>query len=607
MIGRRLTGFFALVGLLAAALAPPAATAAPATYAAGAWVLRVKSGSGAPPVGSAPVLADVTYAFGAWTQSGRGAARLKNVPGLTVSTGGSPVLVWGISAQPTGAGCGNAAHWIAAGTVAEGTAAITPTSSVAGDSAHLSSGQCKFNVTASNAYGTSNTAVLTLIPDANAVSLGDNAVNYPGGTFAWAATNPYSIPGFEAGTTPGQRKLLLTPGIDKGTGGLNFADFPFTSEIKLVDADPTKPSVLAALSIGGAGSGSAWITAENLTIDGTTTNDRVTVANSAHVTLRGLTIGQTPASYAPNLMAIKVGPTSTDTLIEQSYIRYHQRAIEDAGTRTTVQDNVFRYFLGQCVYLANTSNSAQILRNICLSPYRFPGDTGDVHFDFAQRADDFGGYEVPQGSGNIQAADTGVAQNDLWENNIFFNADARGSATGFASWRSGQNSKSTNFIWRNNILATSDANGFTISSNGGTSYIVNNIVIKANTGDFTGAPVGAGLEILGPSLNFNGQFPGNWAGTLTVAGNFVGDTHAEGTYATPSLGTNAFYGRATWPAAQWVNGEPRARLESKSFADYQAMTAAEIATWVKDTFRRVDDKGPVRRDTGAWRTGNTVP
>lgn len=603
MIGRRLAGFLALLGLLAVAFAPPAATAAPAAYAAGAWVLKVKGAGGAPPAGTAPVLADVTYAFGAMTQTGRGVSRLKNFPGLVVSNGGSAITGWSVTTKPTGAGCGNAAHWLAAGSVAEGASAITPTPSSAGDTVRLSSGDCAFLVTATNAYGTSAPATMTLNVDPNAASLGDNAVNYPGGTFA----NPYSIQGFEQYTTAGQRKLLIAPGIDKGTTGLNFSDFPFTSEVKLVDADPTHPSVLPALSIAGAGTGSAWITAENLTIDGTTTNDRVTVANSAHTTLRGLTIGRTPASYAPNLFAIKVGPTSTDTLIEQNYIRYHQRAVDDAGTRTTVQDNVWRYFLGQCVYLSSTSNAAIIRRNICLSPYRFPGDTGDVHFDFAQRADDFGGYEVPQGSGNIQAADTGVAQNDLWENNIFFNADARGSATGFASWRSGQNSKSTNFIWRNNILATSDANGFTISSNGGTSYVVNNVVIKANVGDFTGAPVGTGTFTVGPNINIGAKNPTNWSGTMTVAGNFVGDDINIGPYATPTLGTNYAKDLATWTAGEWVNGEPRARLESKSFGDYQAMTAAEIATWVKDTFRRFDDKGPVRRDTGAWRTGNTVP
>lgn len=560
---------------------------------------------GSPSGATAPILNDTSIPFGSWTQSGRGVVRLSSPTlGLLVSTGGSPVTGWNVVTQGTGSGCGNSAHWIAAGAVSEGASAITPTSSIAGDTAKLSSGTCNFTVTASNAVGTSPAKTLTLNVVANAVSLGDNAVNYPGGTFA----NPYSVAGFESGTTAGQRKFILTPGIQLPNYGIGFVDFAFTSEIKIVDADPARPAVVPGIAIAKSSGTSSYFTIENLTFDGDYIGGegRIKFVSSSNVTARGNTIGRTPASYKANQYGFVIDGTTNNFLLENNYIRYSQRGFNiNAGTNGTVVDNVVRYYMGQVIFLGSGVNGIYIGRNIGLSQYRFPDDTGDLHFDFGQRQDDFGGYHVPEPDGPIQPFDTGVTQNDVWENNIFFNADALGSSTGFASWRSGMASQSNGFIFRNNIIATSDANGWTTSSGGPIGYIVNNAIIKANTGDFTNCPPGACLFTTGPHMNFSGQNAANWTGSnVIVGGNFVGDDINLGPFATPVLGTNTAYNLATWTG--FVNGDPRARLESKTFLDYQGMSAAAIATWVKDSFRRADDKGPIHTD-GTWRTGNTVP
>ncbi|WP_296599527.1 right-handed parallel beta-helix repeat-containing protein [Phenylobacterium sp.] len=557
--------------------------------------------AGAPRLASA-----VTIPMGRFTQPERGGVRYGSAAlGLLLSPGDAPVAAWRTSFST----CANPGHWIRAGfdagggvfSVQDGPTARTPTPSVSG--ANNLSGVCKFTVRAVNAHGVSNPATVTVTVDPNAASIGDNYQNHPGAIVG-------TIAAFEAGAKAGQRRLLLTPGINLGTSGLVLVNFPFTSEVKLVDADPARPSVLAGVVIAGSSGASSHITVESLTLDGPNqaSEARLKIVNSNHIIARNLTIGRSEASYRRDFFGVLVDGTSSDYLLERNEVRYHQRGFYlGSGKRGVVRDNVVRYFLGQGIYLGPGVDGVLIARNVFLSPFRLPGDNGDIHFDFAQRADDFGGYLAREGGFDPPRRDTGVPQNDVWENNIFFNADGMGSVSGFASWRSGVASRSNNFVWRNNILATADANGFTLSSSGGASYILNNAIIKANVGDFRNAPRGASTFDIGPSLIVQPKNPGNWAGTMLIAGNFVGDSiKVESPFAAPTLERNVVYNRRRWPGSEYLNGDPRARLEGKSFQEYRAMSAAEIATWVKDSFRRFDDRGPVHKD-GAWRTGAEVP
>lgn len=595
------------IALLAAGLisvvvvASPAIVPTPGAEPAASQRPMPAGGSGAPRLASS-----VTIPMGRFTQAQQGDVRYASPSlGLLVSSGEAPVTDW----RTSYANCASPAHWVRSGSdvgggvfsVREGPAARTPTPSATG--ANNLSGVCKFTVRAVNARGVSNAATVTVTVDPNAASIGDNAPNHPGAIVG-------TIASFEAGAKAGQRRLLLTPGIDRGRTGLVLVNFPFTSEVKLVDADPARPSTLAGVVIAGSSGASSHLTVENLTFDGP--NDaseaRLKIVNSHHIVARNLTIGRSPASYKPNLFGVLVDGASSDYVLERNQVMYHQRGFYLAGgKRGVVRDNVVRYFMGQGIYLGPGVDGVLIARNVFLSPFRPPGDKGDIHFDFAQRADDFGGYGAQEGGFDPPRRDTGVPQNDVWENNIFFNADGTGSVSGFASWRSGIASRSNNFVWRNNILATSDANGFVLSSSGGSSYILNNAIIKANAGDFRNALRGASTFDVGPSLIVQPKNPGNWAGTLLIAGNFVGDAiRIEPPFARPTLERNVVYNRRRWPASEYVNGDPRARLEGKSFEAYRAMSASEVAIWVKDSFRRVDDRGPVRKD-GSWRTGSDVP
>src|SRR6185369_17647234 len=99
---------------------------------------------------AAPVLQAHTMRRGALTRQTCGEGPLAQF--MVVS--GTGITSWSIT--QTG---GTAGHWNTSGAIQTGGSSPTPTST--GDTADLNGGPYTFNVTATNASGVSNTAVLT--------------------------------------------------------------------------------------------------------------------------------------------------------------------------------------------------------------------------------------------------------------------------------------------------------------------------------------------------------------------------------------------------------------------------------------------------------------
>lgn len=551
-------------------------------------------------------LANTSFLIGKLTYIDKGGVRWSS-PTLGLLASGTPVawratLISGTSNHFNGYATGVPV------TASELSSPLTPQPS--GSGYGNLAGTYVFSVEAQDAGGTWCPAkTFTITVDPNAASVGNSHQSYVGGSIG-------DVTAFQNATTPGQRRLLISSGADFGTAGLVFQDHHFTSEVKIAYADPARPCVMAGLLLAGT-TGCSYITSDGLTYDGvganTSAEGRVKVVNSDHIKLLNNIVGRSPASWALNFFGVVIDGTCDTIEVAGNRIRYHQRGVmAQKGANVVIRDNRTRYISGQNIYLGRGLVNPLVYGNSAFSPWTPPGDVGQVHPDFFQCEDDFGGYTAAEGGFTPTVADTGVTQGDVWRNNIGFNADARKGATAFARWRSGQNSQAAGFKFDWNILATNDPNGMTVSSAGPGCEILDNAIIKVNCGDFSAAPPGTEPVPTGPSLNINGKFPGNWAGgSMLVAGNFVGDDinvdNVTG-YATPTMGSNTAYNQTYtsvgFPPSGWVNGDPRARLESKTFAEYAAMDDEEIIVWVMDSFRRTDDAGPVRRDgaTPTWRT-----
>ncbi|MBI1198382.1 MAG: hypothetical protein GC203_11015 [Phenylobacterium sp.] len=164
---------------------------------------------------------------------GGGAVRLSSATlGLLVD---GYVDSWTVGTATTGTN----GDWVRAGggSTAEGNTARTPTPAVSrtfNDTTYV------FPVTATNAYGTSNTATITINIMAGAASWGDKPTGGFNDNFAAAVIGSVAI--FEAnfGTA-----IIMSTGVNRGNTGISIQDLAFAgpSYVTLRDADPARPGL----------------------------------------------------------------------------------------------------------------------------------------------------------------------------------------------------------------------------------------------------------------------------------------------------------------------------------------------------------------------------
>lgn len=533
--------------------------------------LRLKT-KGQGEAGAAPTLAATTIPFGAWTQFGKGTVRLSSPTlGLVVSEGGSAITSWSVTTQATGVGCGNSAHWTAAGSVAEGSSAITPTSSIAGDTAHLASGDCNFTVTATNGNGTSAPVAITMDVDPNAASIGDNSANFPGGVFA----NPYTVAGFEAGTTIGQRSLLLTPGIDRGTTGINFNNqFDFTSYVQLKDADPARPSLLDKVQIQ---NGSYW-EVYDLTLSSASrspeSGGRVYASGTDFLKLTNVQGGTGINSFVQNLKCVFLDTVSNVEITNLECYGQMGGLYIGAGSATvTVNGLKVRWYSERGIQIGSASD-VTISDFVIASPRRIPGSV--VHIDA------------------VQIEDLSTPSNLLMQRGMILVADAYNSTYQGVFYGSGSD---TTTVFQ---AADLHFNGLFISngaptcwgapaSNSGTSYAKNITCVKNDTGVYTDCttPEGDGAcpTTAGATMSMGNVNSARYSGTFTFSYIATDDvlTIASGNGGSKDAATviEANHGSLT---NYFADPNARATLEAIDYDTWYAMSLDTIIATYKAAY-----------------------
>jgi hypothetical protein len=511
------------------------------------------SGPSAP---GAPTLANVTYKIGAWTQEGRGGVRLSS-PTLGLLRDGE-VATWTISEATKGP----AGHWQRAGAngvVAEGPAAMTPQPSGAGAGARLSGKTYDFKVTAQNARGSSS-AVITIVVEPDAASMGTptNVDNYPGAVVG-------SIPGFEA-SSPNPKSILISRGAARPQG-LVLAGFKFSKDVTLRDADPAHPSIVDNVYV--ANSSHIRVSGVTADSDNAKAGFRFGVISSSDVTFENCQAGQTPASLHRETYGFRLDGSniSNITIRNCTVLWQYGGLIADAATKVTVKGLRVRWWHQRGIQLGNVSD--WLLEDVVLmSPRTAPGDSS--HLDF------------------IQFNDFASLNRVTLRRVMMLTADADQGGQGLFAGQNDPTDRLTDLEIDGLAYGGWMTHGLAINGNGGNSRIHNFTLIKTNTGDAKNAPSIATFTSRGPWIRVFAKQPSNWAGEqVWDHGVIYDDALAEG-FAKPRFQDTLRQFNREIPKGAFLNGDPRRKLESIPFAEWEAMSIDQVI----ETYRKALLPGP---------------
>ncbi len=555
-----------------------ASSAAPAEAACNLCRMRLRAPTTAvaPPTNLPPVLTSITIPMGAYTQFGKGNVRYSS-PRLGLWTGGAVPTSWSASFGT----CGNASHWTLSGTagvVAEGGSAVTPTPSVAGDGAHLSSGTCEVNVTASNAYGTSNTAKLTLAVVPDAASIGDNTVNYPGGVFA----SPYTLAGFEAGTTAANRALILTPGIDLGTSGLSFNNqWTFgqndAAYVTIKDADPARPSQLDKIQF----TGGSYIKVQNLTLSSASRSAeygaRLYASGTQHLWITNVQAGTGINSFVQNLKGfILDGVTDVVGTNLSVYGQMGGLYVSSSSSNVTINGLKVRWFSERGIQVG-TSTDVTINDYVIASPRRIPGSI--VHIDAVQIEDLSEPVRLSLNRGMLLPAD---ALNSTYQG-VFYGSGADTTTVFHA-----QDLRVSGLF----AVVNAPTGWGGPAGNSGASYLKNATFVKVNTGVNDGCvtPEGNGAcwTTAGATVSMGNTNAARFTGTMTFSHLVTDDvvTIASGNGGSKDAATVKESNHGAVSMSNWfANASARATLEAIPFDTWYAMDLDTVVATYKAAYR----------------------
>lgn len=527
-------------------------------FAVGAYA---QLGGGAQPAAQpsapgSPVLANVTYSIGAWTQENRGGVRLSS-PTLGLLKSGD-VTGWTVSEATRGP----ANHWNRAGAngvVAEGPAALTPQPSGAGAAAHLSGKTYVFKVTAQNARGASS-ALITVLAEADAASMGtpSNVDNYPGAVLG-------SIEAFQA-SSPNPKSILISRGADR-PNGVVLAGFKFAKDVTLRDADPHHPSVVDNVYL----ANSSHIRVSGIIADSPAAKAlfRFGVISSSDITFENCQAGRTPASLHRDTYGFRLDGTkiSNITIRNCTVLWQYGGLTADAATHVTVKGLRVRWWHQRGIQLGNVSD--WLLEDVVLmSPRTAPGDQS--HLDF------------------IQFGDFANLSRITLRRVMMLTADADQGGQGLFAGRNDPTDRLTDFEIDGLAYGGWTPHGLALNGNGGSSRIHNITLLKTNTGDATNAPSIARFSSRGPWIRVVAKEPGNWSGEqVWDHGVIFDDAQAEG-FAKPQFQDSLKQFNREIPRGAFLNGDPRRKLESIPFAAWEAMTIDQVI----DTYRTAFLPGP---------------
>lgn len=523
---------------------------------------RLRFGRAAPAV---PTLNAVSDTFGGWSATGRGGVRLNGTLGLIAT--GTPTS-WKLRMKPGG---GTAAHWTFPGslvggwwTVSEGTSALTPMPSSAGQTARLSDGTYTFEIIGTNAVGDSATVEFTRTIDANASNIGNNlgsdssvAGVLGGGTIAT----------FQAGTTVGQRKIFLSKGIEERE--ILLQGFEFTSEVVLRDADPAVPSNILLLQMTWVfmGAWTRFITVDGLTNDSAslgTRNCRILINKTSDMVFRNLQMGRTQLSQNVSLFGLFMETAENERIIIED-CKFYWMCI---GMIVWGTDHIVRRCTGRWLHarLITVSDNNNVLIEDCanLSP-RYISGSG-LHAESIQRAD------------NATIVGMTVRRIEM------YHADATWGAQGLFMGRVEGVIPNPVDVQIYAIAYTGwSYRGIAQSTCAGTNRLRNFTLIKANTGDGSTCPPEYSFVAGGPWNTFSAPDPTDWTGTYNVDHGYVGDVcfvepiPPDTSYAVPIYDTPTMRVKAnTYTAGDFLNGNPKPALEAITFSQWEAMSDEDV-------------------------------
>jgi len=528
-----------------------------ALFAVGAYAQRNGDGpaAAAPPVQGppgSPVLADVTYKIGAWTQANRGGVRLSS-PTLGLLRSGD-VASWTVSEATRGP----AAHWTRAGSggaTPEGPGALTPQPSDAGAAAHLNARTYVFKVTARNDRGASSaTITIQVEPDAASMGTPTSTDNYPGAVVG-------SIEAFQASSS-NPKSILISSGASR-PNGLVLAGFKFAKDVTLRDADPAHPTIVDNVYI----ANSSHVRVDGITADGMDTRAlfRFGVIGSTDITFENCQAGRTPASLRKDTYGFRLDGTKISgiTIRNCTVLWQYGGLTADAATKVTVQGLRVRWWHQRGIQLGNVSDWL-IEDTVLMSPRTMPGDQS--HLDF------------------IQFSDFANLSRITLRRMLLLTADADQGGQGLFAGRNDPTDKLTDLEIDGLAYGGWMAHGLVLNGNGGKSRIHNITLIKTNTGDASKAPDIARFSNRGPWVRVSAKAPDNWAGEQLWDHGVVFDNAEANGFAAPKFDGSLRQLNLDIPKGAFLNGDPRRTLERIPFAAWEAMTIDQVIETYRTAF-----------------------
>jgi len=546
-----------------------------------------------------PVLNDISYTIGKFTQAGKGAVEAASPTlGLFDPSGGSATgFVWTYvsGASPT--------HWNAASTT------MTPVP--AGD--EQITGAYVFHVVANGPGGESNQATVTINAQADACTIGQTTLNYPEGVFSngRTAASAYSA---------GVREMHIATGVTDLSDIVLSNSFTFNTGgamVKFVYADPARPTYVRCLGIGG----------NHISVDGLkflegafTTNANVQLSNLEDGEILNCEFLNSEEQFYTNInqfSAILLQGCAR-ILVDNNLFQHCYMFVYIAdGDTFTVSNNKGRYFHARPHFFGQTVDGVLEESNVYWAPFRTqdPYDSG-THMDYLMSADASGGN---------------VCKNRTARYNIVLPADTMTSARGWVSGGNGTNAKPGTVIIKSNILCNWGVDIVEFTGFEGASVIEDNcfwMVLTWGPGintefgthrnEFqldtrcTIGPNGAGNVGAGASLLVkNNVLSKKWEfsayaltlrGTvITEVGNF--EANKTGMFGVPPPGPGMDpYNSLPLTSTGFVTGmDPDPYL--RSFTDWADMDVSQWATvrqraWT--AFERTDGKGAVAPGGGGF-------
>lgn len=577
---------------------------------------RPGGGDGTP----APALQNFTLNFGALTTEARGGSPLATILGNT----GGAVTTYTLIAR----NANTAADFTLPGTlgvVAEGVNAITPMPSATGDGNNLNRGPYAWDVTATNAGG-SSTKILTLSIQTDAASIGNDvgADNYDYVVFSMTAAQFYNAP-------YNGRRILIQPGAVRGTSGIGFGSgwMLFPGQVTVEYAHPEIDSHIPCFTM----SSNTNIKVVGLKFSGPTiAGGRITVSGTQNVVIEDVQTGFTVSDYNGATDGILLAGACDNVSIDGWISRYQRTGVNyDNCTNVTVNDIDLRhcarggFTLGPGILAAGPTSRPQPANIVMTDVYIAEPDLlspGD-HCDGGQQLDDWKGYPVQNtipGYTNVggfyDGPATGVAQFVSLKDVVLGIASGNVGWTAYRPGRNGDTSSSENLQFENVIATGWNTEIMGIQSSKGDGYMRNVAVWVSNTGDDTNSPVGSKKnESADPgSLTVGCYAPANWPDSyemtnVHIYGRINLGGASVGSISLAQSGVEQYTGNATNISADYVVN-PRTYLEAISDAAWSAMDKATAMYHHKQAFRRLDGTGPVDA-AGNWNVftppGGTTP